>query len=199
MALKGYIIRESRRFLAAVGDQGLELDDLVQEGFMGALEAAKRFEPTGGAGFLRYAGYWIQRNLHAAINRGLVSMPEKARLAALELGELPRSFSLDAPARLEGDMPLHEVIEGEDPAAPRLAQALARSAVLPALAHLKPRQAYVLRRRYGLDGRPEASLEDLGRELGISRERVRQVQRDAEARLRSHLTGALARLARRAS
>ena len=200
LALRGYIVGKARRFHAAVGDQGLDMDDLIQEGLMGALEAARRFDPAHGNGFLAYASFWVQRNLHAAINKGLVHMPERARLQSLVDGDgPPRTRSLDGPASQEGDLALHEVIEGEDPSAPSLAQALARAAVIPALQHLKPRQAYILRRRYGLDGRPEVSLEDLGRELGITRERVRQIQRDAEARLRSHLTGALARMQRRAS
>jgi RNA polymerase primary sigma factor len=54
-----------------------------------------------------------------------------------------------------------------------------------ALARLPERARRVLLRRHGLDGREPATLRELSEELGVSRERVRQLQRDAERRLRS--------------
>ena len=54
-----------------------------------------------------------------------------------------------------------------------------------AVARLPQRTRHVLVRRYGLDDRKRATLEDLARELGISRERVRQIQLEAESILRT--------------
>ena len=77
----------------------------------------------------------------------------------------------------------------EDESAPDTSEAVIRDLetdfIQAAVDRLPARARHVLIRRYGLDGDKKATLEELSRELGISRERVRQIQRAAEDELRT--------------
>jgi RNA polymerase primary sigma factor len=109
---------------------------------------------------------------------------EEARFAMLAL---PDATSLDGPVGAEGDtVGLVELLVDER--ASRVAEEVVEEAekalLYEALARLPERSRRVLVRRYGLDGE-SATLRELAEELGVSHERVRQLQRDAERRLRS--------------
>jgi RNA polymerase primary sigma factor len=95
--------------------------------------------------------------------------------------------SLSKPVGPDGDTELGELVEDErmqyTPEA--VIREIEASGLQTAVEGLSQRTRHVLVRRYGLDGRKKATLEELARELGISRERVRQVQREAEEALRT--------------
>jgi len=95
--------------------------------------------------------------------------------------------SLSKPVGPDGDTELGELVEDErvqnTPEA--VIREIEASGLQTAVEGLPPRTRHVLVRRYGLDDRKKATLEELARELGISRERVRQVQREAEETLRT--------------
>jgi RNA polymerase primary sigma factor len=109
---------------------------------------------------------------------------DEARYAMLAL---PDATSLDGPVGAEGDtVVLGELVADERASlvAEEVAEGAEMAMLYEALARLPQRLRHVLVRRYGLDGEP-ATLGELAEELGLSRERVRQLQRDAERRLRS--------------
>jgi len=95
--------------------------------------------------------------------------------------------SLSKPVGADGDTELGDLVEDERvPDTPEaVIRELGLSGLQTAVDGLPERTRRVLVRRYGLDGRRKATLEELARELGISRERVRQVQREAEDALRT--------------
>jgi RNA polymerase primary sigma factor len=128
------------------------------------------------------------------------SSPTKEELAAatgLELqhveealGAVEASVSLNQTIGSDGDGEFGDLFadpEAEDPAE-EAADAHRRHAVQRALAELPDRERRVLEMRYGFGGE-SASLEEIGRELGLSRERVRQVEREGLARLERRLEG----------
>jgi DNA-binding CsgD family transcriptional regulator len=79
---------------------------------------------------------------------------------------------------------LGETIEAAQEARPDLSTAEMETLLQP----LRPKQRYIVLRRYGLDGQPAATLQEISRRLGLSRERVRQLQADAIRRLRDRAT-----------
>ncbi|HZB10973.1 MAG TPA: sigma-70 family RNA polymerase sigma factor [Rubrobacter sp.] len=110
---------------------------------------------------------------------------EEARFAMTVLQD---ATSLDRPVSAEdGAARMGELVTDER--ASRVAEEVVEQAetalLFEALARLPERARRVLLRRHGLDGREPATLRELSEELGVSRERVRQLQRDAERRLRS--------------
>jgi RNA polymerase primary sigma factor len=122
------------------------------------------------------------------------SVEEIAACLGWEVGEVSEALrattkltSLSKPVGPDGDTELGDLVEDEriqnTPEA--VIREIEASGLQTAVDRLPPRTRHVLVRRYGLDGRKRATLEELARELGISRERVRQVQRDAEAALRT--------------
>ena len=105
------------------------------------------------------------------------------------LGLRDRVSSVDVPIGKDNDRPLLEVVADERVAAPP--EALQNDDVMANLevwlGQLEEKQREVLVRRFGLNNHERTTLEDVGRELGVTRERVRQIQMDALKQLRKIL------------
>jgi RNA polymerase primary sigma factor len=204
--------------------QGITLGDLVQEGVLGLIRAAEKFDWRKGFKFSTYATWWIRQ----AVQRGvankartiripvhIVEREQKIARASRELvAELERDpsneeiaersklplaqvvevrgaaravASTDAPVGDDGDGSLGDLFAAGGPTTEDEAEgALREDAVRRAVAKLPDRERDVISLRFGLgaDGQP-ASLEAIGKALGITRERVRQIETEALRRLAS--------------
>ncbi len=226
------LARHNVRFVVSVAkkfqNRGVPLVDLIGEGNLGLMTAARKFDPDRGVKFISYAVWWIRQAVQAAIARHgrpvRVPLNRTADLSRLgrtttllkeKLGRMPtteelalatgltieavRSLSalnseavrLDHPTR-DGDG--HERIErfssadqeGTD------ASTLLNSrteGIDRALATLPPRDAKVLRLYFGLEDGNSRTLEEIGRMMGVTRERIRQLRDRALLRLREGETG----------
>lgn len=121
-----------------------------------------------------------------AVARLLHRDPDEIR-ALLQLNE--HTASLDAPLEVDPDLSFGDTLADEAQAAPDelLAQSELEERISAWVASLPERQRRVVEARYGLNGQPVQTLEALATELGITRERVRQLQIEALARLRRQL------------
>lgn len=100
-----------------------------------------------------------------------------------------RSASLDSPLDIDPELSMADSMADEssiDPAA-HLAQHEAELLVAEWVAQLTERQRLVVERRYGLAGREATTLEAIAHDLGLTRERVRQIQMEALSKLRTHI------------
>ncbi len=201
-------------------------EELLAEGVLGLVEAARRFDPGRDVKFLSYATWWIRKRMLEYINREssavrLTRHAREKRRALLDLEEslrrdLGREPTLDEVAREAGLDPevvrrrkeasatVFSLDQLERPGAgetfrlavdPRehptpeqiVAERLACRRLRRELARLPERERTILEHRFGMNGREPMTFSSLGRLLGMSRERVRQIEKEALARLRRRL------------
>ncbi len=172
------------RFRWAVGQGGIDSDDLVQAAMLGLHRAAQTFDPDR-ASWSTYGMTWARSSVRRYIyqHRRTVSYPVY-RQERSNAETPPRELSLDAPVGGEADgRSWHERHAANATCPEEAAAANERNERLEAaLAELPERQARIIRGRLrGL------RLVDLGEELGVSRERIRQLEANALDALRARL------------
>ena len=229
------LVRSNLRFVVSVAkqyqNQGLSLPDLINEGNLGLIKAAEKFDETRGFKFISYAVWWIRQSILQALaeQSRIVRLPlnqvgslnkilkayqrfeqdHERKPSAEELAEeldIPvdkiadtmrmsgRHVSMDAPFVEGEDNCLIDVMENEDsPNADRgLINESLSTEISRALATLTQREEDILRKFFGI-GVPEKTLEEIGDELGLTRERVRQIKEKALQLLRTAKAGSVLR------
>jgi RNA polymerase primary sigma factor len=201
---------------------GLSLLDLINEGNIGMLEAARRYSPAYNVKFITYAVWWIRQAIMQALaaGGGAVRLPlRKARLASrvsdirADLSQQLQATPTDSevaggldlpasdlegalhrpgqPAFLSDEIGLEQRIGMElyesrqlPPADYELIQSSFREEVERMLARLAPRERLIIELRFGLGEEDSMTLEEVGKRLRLSRERVRQIEERAKQKLR---------------
>jgi RNA polymerase primary sigma factor len=221
------LTKANLRFVVSVAKQyqnhGLTLGDLINEGNLGLIKAAKRFDETRGFKFISYAVWWIRQSIMQALaeQSRIVRLPlnrvsslnkisktfsdleqqfqrepspeELADVIGVTTQEVidnlkvsGRHVSMDAPFAQGEENSLLDVLTDsneETPDAGLLADSLKKE-VQRALSTLTEREAQVLGLYFGLDGNNAMTLEEIGEEFSLTRERVRQIKEKATRRLR---------------
>jgi RNA polymerase primary sigma factor len=218
-----FVVSVAKRYV----NQGLSLADLVNEGNLGLLKAARRFDETRGFRFISYAVWWIRQSIMQALldKARIVRLPQnqtallikinRARSAIQNDGvpnpssqqiadylELPVDdvrharradrveLGLDDCGQEGDDRPLGETLEDEDQAAPddQVLQRSLEEDVRRSLSVLTDREARVIIMYYGLGFEEAQTLQEIGKRLGLTRERIRQIKERALEKMRGSIT-----------
>jgi RNA polymerase primary sigma factor len=221
------LVEANLRFVVSVAKKyqgnGLSLADIINEGNMGLIKAAKRFDHTRGFKFISYAVWWIRQSILQALaeQSRLIRLPlnrvgtitkitraaEKLEAeverqpkgdeigAQLEMGGdevlqamqySRRHSSLNSPFQEGEDSSLLDIIEdseSEDPEAKIMLESMSEE-VKSALETLSERERIVLEMYFGINRDSAMTLNEIGEEFDLTRERVRQIKEKAIQRLR---------------
>lgn len=220
------LVKSNLRFVVSVAkqyqNQGMSLPDLINEGNLGLIKAAQRFDETRGFKFISYAVWWIRQAILQAlaeqarivrlpvnkigsinkINRAFARLEQEyerepsaneiadvLKLAPEEVKEVlktnGRTVSMDAPISSEEDNNMYDVLQSEDNPSPDkhlINESLAYE-IERALSTLSPREAKVIKLYFGINLKHPLTLEEIGEELCLTRERVRQIKEKALKRI----------------
>jgi len=211
---------------------GLSFLDLIHEGTLGLIEAAKRFDPERNVKFISYAVWWVRQAIFHALSEhtrvfrlpqklsGQISkvgnarqrlttelnrsptneeVAEKTALSLHEVEELLKvagdDLSLSSAVGEDGTLELGDTLEQET--IPSVELEMMKSSFeeqirRAMLEELDEKEQGVIKMRFGLDGEEPRTLQEIGEELGLSRERIRQIESKAKEKLRrSHLAQGL--------
>ena len=225
------LTKANLRFVVSVAkqyqNQGLSLPDLINEGNLGLIKAAKKYDETRGFKFISYAVWWIRHSIMQAISEQsrIVRVPinqmgvihkmrkvvqqfeqEYQRLPSIDeiaeqidlpkekiveiMSMITKKISMDAPISTNDNGNLLDVLPNKNsPSADEdLLEEGLKKEIERLLVSLSEREQIILRGYFGINQR-EMSLEEIGEQTGLTRERVRQLKEKAIKRLRCNAIG----------
>ena len=224
---KEKLVKANLRFVVSVAKQyqhqGLGLTDLIDEGNIGLVKAAEKFDETRGFKFISYAVWWIRQSILQAIaeqsrivrlplnqvgalskinseiskfeqkNQRRPSVQELSSLTNIDETKIDQTIkadnhhmSIDAPFQEDDDNSMAEVLaSGEDSRADKQVDYESMAKELDTVLRnvLKDREITIVRECFGI-GCHEKGLEEIGDQLGLTRERVRQIREKSIVKLR---------------
>lgn len=221
------LVNANLRFVVSVSkqyqNQGLSLPDLINEGNLGLIKAAQRFDETRGFKFISYAVWWIRQSILQAlaeqarivrlplnkigsinkINKAFSRLEQEfereptADEIAVALDMIPKEVkeylkssgkhvSMDAPLAPDEDSDMYDVFVTDDISLPdkQLINESLKKEIDRILTTLSPREADIVRMYYGLNDKHPHTLEEIGEQFDLTRERVRQIKEKAIRRLK---------------
>jgi RNA polymerase primary sigma factor len=192
-----HLIQANLRLVVSVAKRhiawGMPLPDLIQEGNIGLMQAVQKFDHRRGCRFSTYAIPWIWQAINRAVNdqSRIVRLPghvvddlTKKIESLLELSSSGPVF-FETPVGEDGGQ-LGDFIEDQEIPQPeeQSTASLLREELSRKLESLTPRERHVIELRFGLNNEYSRTLAEIGIELGLSKERIRQIEKEALAKLR---------------
>ena len=201
------LLEGNLRFVITVSkqyqNQGLDLPDLIAEGNYGLMKAIENFDWTKGLRFISYAVWWVRQSILQSLNENArtirlpVNVVQELHRAKKELDSagvalpekfatLPYTINLDNPLNEEGDTLLDVIVNpnAELADANLSTEDTLKKKLIEMLDVLDNRERVIIEDYFGLSGNTR-TLEDIGNDFNLTKERVRQIKEKALRKLRN--------------
>jgi RNA polymerase primary sigma factor len=211
--LENELVVGNLRFVISVAkqymNQGLDLPDLVSEGNMGMMRAAKEFNPNKRVKFISYAVWWIRQAIMSSLNDNgrTIRVPSNviqehqknkkltfteddpnflSKYEKQSLQLIPKTVNLSDEINSEGDQLIDIIVNKDSPNPENYLdnENERKKHVRKALSILSEKERTIIEKYFGLNG-IQSNLEDLGEEFGCTKERIRQLKEKAMKKLRN--------------
>lgn len=186
------VVHLCKRYYKRARKFNLSIDDLIQEGILGLIHAAHKYDPDRGTRFSTYSYYWIIQK----IRRYFDQFGRTIRIP-VHISEARRNGVNTSPLRFSEKQILSldtddywtdkSFTSDMDQVVSDVHERFTNAEVLRQINSLMPRDALILKLRFGMEGYTEHTLEEVGTKLGVTRERIRQIQVRATKHLRNRL------------
>ena len=175
------IVSENLNYVKSVANQykgkGVEFDDLVSEGTLAMLMAARKFQADRGTDFVAYAGPFIHKAISQAIDKqtGVYRLPKDQKKFASRNAD--KAVSVDAPLSANNPYTLLDILNDPDVkiADDTLNIEMMKNKMAENIADLLPREKEIITKFYGI-GVPKETMAEIAEDMGLKRERVRQIR-----------------------
>ena len=182
LSARDKIIKSNLKFVASVAKPfqglGLSYSDLIAEGNMGLLKAIERFDYQKGYKTISYSVWWIRQSILEALNeRNLINGDE-----------LPKDFEKnietdDDSTYITSEPEQNEIVDGD--AMSFIRRKEIASTISTLMESLTKREKTILVDYFGLEGEESITLEEIGKKLNLTKERVRQIKEKALKKMRA--------------
>ncbi len=179
------LIEANLRFVVVIArqyqGQGLSMEDLVSEGNLGLMKAARKFDATRGLRFVNYAVVFIRQQIEKAVRKE----SDEQRVESTRDGQ---TRSVDAPLGSKANVSLLSVLVNADSpqADQRVYNASLEDAIERSLQTLNERETSVINAYFGI-GEERQTMAEIGERMALKRERVRQIRDRAVRRLKKNM------------
>ncbi|MBQ0073675.1 MAG: sigma-70 family RNA polymerase sigma factor [Prevotella sp.] len=181
------LVTANLRFVVSIArkyaDKEVSMDDLISEGNIALMMAARKWNPEKDVRFVSYASHDVRKAIEQAlpVQGPMITLPKNDASAGKEL----RRYSADAPVHPGQTNTLGDMLKADKPMTDTAAEDNEISYSLTmALRFLNEREKDIIKSFYGIGGAEQKTMAEIGEEKGYSRERVRQIRKTAERKMR---------------
>jgi RNA polymerase primary sigma factor len=176
-----FVVSYSRRYRGT----GVSILDLIHEGNLGLMEAARRFDPARNVKFITYAVWWVREAMTHVLSDQMRAFSFPPKLLPV-FGRDRNDVSLSQPVSPDNPQPFADSLPGSHnaPVEDELIHRADMEGLRSALHELNGKEREIVRLRFGLEDDEPRTLQEIGDRLHLSRERVRQIETRAKEKLR---------------